>query len=107
MVTQGQIYNREHVHRSRFLWPAIVQFQGATSPNSYKEGKTPWQLAREKKPQLPIEIPMIPPVFIDDLMDHKPSFILKGGHDVPSTPWSGQIVIEKGLIPCYTLPAFT
>jgi transposase len=55
-------------------------------PNSYKEGKTPWQLAKEKKPDLPIDVAMIPPVFIEDLMDKKPSLILQGGHDVPSTP---------------------
>jgi hypothetical protein len=55
-------------------------------PNSYKEGKTPWQLAKEKKTNLPIGVPMIPPVFIEDLMDNRPSLMLKGGHDVPSTP---------------------
>ena len=55
-------------------------------PNSYKENKTPWQLAKEKNPDLPIGVPMIPPVFIEDLMDNRPSLILKGGHDVPSTP---------------------
>jgi transposase len=54
--------------------------------NSYKEGKTPWQLAKEKKPDLPIDVPMIPPVFIEDLMDKTPSLSIKGGHDVPSTP---------------------
>jgi transposase len=55
-------------------------------PNSYKENKTPWQLAKEKRPDLPIEVAMIPPVFIEDLMDKTPSLTLKGGHDVPSTP---------------------
>jgi transposase len=55
-------------------------------PNSYKEGKTPWQLAKEKVPNLPIQVPMIPPVFIEDLMDKKPSLTIQGGHDVPSTP---------------------
>jgi transposase len=55
-------------------------------PNSYKEGKTPWQLAKEKKPKLPIDVPMIPPIFIEDLMDQTTSHILKGGHDLPSTP---------------------
>jgi len=55
-------------------------------PNSYKEGKTPWQLAKEKRPQLPIKVPLIPPVFIEDLMYQNPLSILKGGHDVPSTP---------------------
>jgi transposase len=56
-------------------------------PNSYKEGKTPWQLAKEKKPDLPIDLAMIPPVFIEHLMDKTPSLMLQGGHDVPSTPY--------------------
>jgi hypothetical protein len=60
-------------------------------PNSYKEAKTPWQLAKEKKPDLSIQVAMIPPVFIEDLMDHRPSLMLQGGHDVPSTPSSGRI----------------
>jgi transposase len=55
-------------------------------PNSYKEGKTPWQLAKQKKPDLPIHVAMIPPVFIEDLMEKPPHLILQGGHDVPSTP---------------------
>jgi hypothetical protein len=55
-------------------------------PNSYKENKTPWQLANEKKPDLPVDVAMIQPVFIEDLMDHIPSLMLQGGHDVPSTP---------------------
>jgi transposase len=56
-------------------------------PNSYKEGKTPWQLATEKKPDLPIGVAMTPPVFIEDLMDQRLSLMLQEGHDVPSTPY--------------------
>jgi transposase len=55
-------------------------------PNSYKEGKTPWHLAKDKEPHLHMGVAMIPPVFIEDLMDKPPLFILQGGHDVPSTP---------------------
>jgi hypothetical protein len=55
-------------------------------PNSYKEGKTPWQLTKEKNPYLPIRTAMIPPVFIEDLMENHLEKNLKGGHDVPSTP---------------------
>jgi transposase len=55
-------------------------------PNSYKEKKTPWQLAKDKHPNLPIQIAMIPPVFIEDLMEKTTSLMLQGGHDVPSTP---------------------
>jgi len=38
-------------------------------PNSYKENKTPWQIAKQKNPKLPKEIATIPPVFLEDLLD--------------------------------------
>jgi transposase len=55
-------------------------------PNSYKENKTPWQLAREKNPTLSMEVPMIPPVFLDDLYDQQLESALQGGHDVSTAP---------------------
>ena len=54
--------------------------------NSYKEHKTPWQLAREKQPNLPRQITMIPPVFIEDLMENALENSSRVGHDVSSTP---------------------
>ena len=54
-------------------------------PNSYKENKTPWQLAIEKCPDLNIGLAMIPPVDLCKLMK-KVIFLLERGHDVPSTP---------------------
>jgi transposase len=56
-------------------------------PNSYKEGKTPWQLAKHKDPKLPIKTAMIPPVFIEDLLENQLEQHPQGGHDVPSTPF--------------------
>lgn len=55
-------------------------------PNTYKENKTPWQIAREKQPQLPIEVAMIPPVFLDDLLHQRLQTSRQGGHDVSSVP---------------------
>jgi transposase len=55
--------------------------------NSYKEHKTPWQLANEKQPALSRQIAMIPPVFIEDLLEMKLENPLRVGHDVPSTPY--------------------
>ncbi|MFO7915708.1 MAG: hypothetical protein R6U43_08445, partial [Candidatus Krumholzibacteriales bacterium] len=55
-------------------------------PNSYKEYKTPWQLAREKQPGLSKEIAMIPPVFIGDLMNKELEYLPQGGYDVSSVP---------------------
>lgn len=55
-------------------------------PNSYKENKTPWQIAREKEPNLPIEVAKIQPVFLDDLFKKKVELLGEGGHDVYSVP---------------------
>ena len=38
---------------------------------SYKERKTPWQLAREKKPDLDKRFLMVPPVDLDKLLSWK------------------------------------
>ena len=64
-------------------------------PNSYKENKTPWQIAKEKNPDLSIEIAKIQPVFLNDLLgklcimglDKKPELLSQGGHDVYSVPY--------------------
>jgi len=52
-------------------------------PNSYKENKNPWQIAKEKNPDLSVDICTIPPVFLDDLLRKK---LKLGGHDVCSVP---------------------
>jgi transposase len=55
-------------------------------PNTYKEGKTPWQLAQEKIPQLDKRLLMIPPVDLDALIRSKIDFFQKGGNNVLTVP---------------------
>ena len=55
-------------------------------PNSYKENKTPWQLAKEKRPDLPVEALLLPPIDLDDLLNRKFAFSPLGGYDVYSAP---------------------
>jgi len=55
-------------------------------PNSYKEHKTPWQLAQEKNPDLDKRLLMIPPVDLDKLLSWKTSFLTKGGNDHLTVP---------------------
>jgi len=55
-------------------------------PNSYKENKTPWQLAQEKVPDLDKRLLMIPPVDLDKLLSWKTSFLTKGGNDHLTVP---------------------
>lgn len=57
-------------------------------PNSYKEHKTPWQLAQEKKPDLDKRLLMVPPVDLDKLLHWKLTFNQsKGGNDHLTVPF--------------------
>ena len=56
-------------------------------PNTYKENKSPWQLAKEKRPELPKEALMLQPVDLDDLLDKKIANPAIGGYHVSSTPY--------------------
>jgi transposase len=53
-------------------------------PNSYKENKTPWQLASEKKPDLDKGLLMVPPVDLDKLLNWKTSLL--GGNNHLTVP---------------------
>lgn len=55
-------------------------------PNSYKEHKTPWQLAQEKKPDLDQRLLMIPPIDLDKLLNWKIN-LLQGGKDLLTVPF--------------------
>ena len=55
-------------------------------PNSYKENKTPWQLAKEKRPELPEEALLLPPVDLDALLNKKVVISPLRGYDVSSAP---------------------
>ncbi len=88
------------MHRDDFLNKAYSYqlFFNLLRPNSYKENKTPWQIAKEKKPDLSIEVAKIQPVFLDDLLDDlldklgereldkKLELLAQGGYDVYSVP---------------------
>jgi transposase len=65
---------------------SYLLFFNLIRPNSYKENKTPWQIAKEKEPALSQSIALIPPVFIENLLEKKLENLLRGGHDVSSTP---------------------
>jgi len=56
-------------------------------PNSYKEHKTPWQLAQEKKPDLDQRLLIIPPVDLDKLLSWKTDLSLKGSKDHLTVPF--------------------
>ena len=55
-------------------------------PNSYKEYKTPWQLAQEKNPNLDKKLLMIPPVDLDQLFAWYAPILTKGGNNHLTVP---------------------
>ena len=56
-------------------------------PNTYKENKSPWQLAQEKRPDIPKEALMLSPVDLDALLDKRLADQAIGGYDVYSAPF--------------------
>ena len=56
-------------------------------PNTYKENKSPWKLAKEKRPDLPKEALMLPPVDLDALLNKTLADQAIGGYDVCSGPY--------------------
>jgi hypothetical protein len=55
-------------------------------PNTYKENKSPWQLAQEKQPDISKEALMLPAVDLDALLNKKLAKLARGGYYVSSSP---------------------
>lgn len=73
---------------------AYQLFFNLERPNTYKENKSPWQLAKEKRPDIPKEALMLPPVDLDALLDKKLATLVQGGYDVSSTPFLANYFIS-------------
>jgi len=75
--------------RKDFMEKALTYqtFFNFQRPNSYKENKTPWQLAKEKCPHLPREALLLPPVDLDALLNKKLDLEIQGGYNVSSGPY--------------------
>jgi transposase len=56
-------------------------------PNTYKEHKTPWQLAKEKNPDLDKRLLMTPAVDLDLLLNNYLAFWMQGGKNVLTNPF--------------------
>ncbi|MGH9564963.1 MAG: hypothetical protein ACRD4I_03165, partial [Candidatus Angelobacter sp.] len=50
-------------------------------PNSHKQFQTPWQIIERLAPRSPLELCLLPPVFLDYYLNDS------GGYDVPSYPY--------------------
>jgi len=78
----------EFTDRADFMKKAYTYqlFFNLERPNTYKENKSPWQLAKEKRPNLTKEVLMMPPVDLDALFDKKLAKLAIGGYYVSSSP---------------------
>jgi transposase len=50
-------------------------------PNSHKENQSPWQIIERLAPRSPLQLCLLPPVFLDYYLDDS------GGYDVPRLPY--------------------
>jgi len=55
----------------------------AIRKNSYKENKTPWEIIRERNPEIPPSIINFPPVILDELFSKRLESSLRGYHVIP------------------------
>jgi transposase len=88
-LMEREFYEIEHFTDPHDFLEKAYSYQlffNLARPNSYKENKTPWQIAKAKQPELSQSIALIPPVLIDDLLEIKLENPLTRGHDLPSTP---------------------
>lgn len=61
---------------------SYLMFFNLERPNSYKENKTPWQLAKEKRSDIKKEALMLPPIDLDRAVAQ----LTPGGNDVLTNP---------------------
>lgn len=82
----------QFIDRADFMEKACTYqlFFNLVRPNTYKENKSPWQLAKEKRPDIPREALMLPPVDLDALLNKKLNKklakVTRGGYYVSSSP---------------------
>jgi transposase len=88
-LIEAEFYEIENfTDRTNFLEKANTYqlFFNLERPNTYKENKSPWQLAQEKRADIPKEALMLPPVDLDALLNKKLASLTIGGYDVYSSP---------------------
>jgi len=89
-LIEAEFYEIENFKNRRDFMNKAYSYQlffNLLRTNSYKENKTPWQIAREKTPHISVEIAKIPPVDLCSLLKKKIDFLSKRGYDVYSVPF--------------------
>ena len=98
-LIETEFYEIENfTDRTEFMEKAYTYqlFFNLERPNRYKENKSPWQLAKEKRPDITKEALILPPVDLDALLNKTLADQAIGGYDVCSAPyWSYQPSAER------------
>ena len=58
-------------------------------PNSHKEYQSPWQIIERLAPRSPLQLCLLPPVFLDYHLNQS------GGYDVPRLPYRASLALRK------------
>src|SRR6266478_1537908 len=69
--SRGQFLAKVHTYQLYF---------NLARPNTHKENQTPWQIIERLAPRSPLELCLLPPVFLDYYLNDS------GGYDVPRLP---------------------
>ena len=98
-LMETEFYELETFHdRADFMQKAYT-YQlsfNLERPNTYKEDKTPWQLALEKRTDIDKRLFMIPPVDLDRLLNLRTTSLPQGGNNVLTDPYC---YARMGMIP--------
>src|SRR5712692_6512620 len=70
-ASRGQFLAKAHTYQLYF---------NLVRPNSHKENQSPWQIIERLAPCSPLELCLLPPVFLDYYTNHS------GGYDLPRLP---------------------
>jgi transposase len=71
--SRGQFLAKVHTYQLYF---------NLARPNSHKENQSPWQIIERLAPRSPLELCLLPPVFLDYYLNDS------GGYDVPRLPYA-------------------
>ena len=73
-----------------FLSKAVLyqDYFNFVRPNSYKGGRTPWEILKEERPWISPEVLKLPPVFLDEELkrSYLPDLNHRVGQHVPVDP---------------------
>src|SRR6266404_9987383 len=93
-LVEDEFFDLESFHsRGDFLAKAFTYqlYFNLARPNSHKENQTPWQIIQRLAPRSPLELCLLPPVFLVYYLNDS------GGYDVPSYPYNTGVLAADSI----------